>query len=189
MINEGVKNFCNEDLSLIENYEKAIEDKEQTWDCHHRKGTIVSKKELIENNEYYNRPASELIFLPKKEHISLHKKGKHHTEEAKRKMSAAKQGKPSWNKGKKCKPHSPETKLKMSIAHKGKTNFLGKHHTEEAKRKMSESLRGKHLSEEHKRKVAESRKLGRWFNNGIKNVFVKECHDSLGKGMIKKTLV
>ena len=186
MINEGVKNFCNEDLSLIENYEKAIEDKEQTWDCHHRKGTIVSKKELIEKNEYYNRPASELIFLPKKEHISLHKKGKQCSDETKRKISAAKQGKPSWNKG---KPLSEEAKRKMSIAHKGKTSFLGKHHTEEAKRKMSESLRGKHLSEEHKRKVAESRKFGRWFNNGIKNVFVKECPEGFVKGRLKKTLV
>ena len=37
MINEGVKKFCNEDISLIENYNKAISDSNQTWDCHHRK--------------------------------------------------------------------------------------------------------------------------------------------------------
>lgn len=29
-----VKKFCKEDPSMIENYDKAIADKTQTWDCH-----------------------------------------------------------------------------------------------------------------------------------------------------------
>ena len=92
------KKFCNEDISLIENYDKAISDPNKMWHCHHRKEIITSKKELIENNEYFNRPASELIFLTPFEHTSLHKKGK-----------------TTWNKG---IPRSEETKLKMSIAFK-----------------------------------------------------------------------
>ena len=90
MINEYVvKKYCNESLSLIENYDKAIADKEQTWDCHHRREIETSRKELIELGEYYNRSASELIFLTKKEHISLHHKDKNMSEETKRKMSEA----------------------------------------------------------------------------------------------------
>ena len=88
MINEYfVKKYCNEDISLIENYDKAVVDKEQTWDCHHRRESETSKKELIKLGEYYNRPASELIFLTKSEHRALHLKGKHHNEETKKKLS------------------------------------------------------------------------------------------------------
>ena len=104
MINEGVKKYCKEDISLIENYNDAIADKEQTWDCHHRRENILSRKELIKLGEYFNRPASELIFLTQKEHRALHayrqfkgKKCKPRTEDHKRHISEAK-------RGKKCKP-------------------------------------------------------------------------------------
>lgn len=30
------KKYCCEDISLIENYEKAVNDKTQTWCCHHK---------------------------------------------------------------------------------------------------------------------------------------------------------
>ena len=43
MISENqVKKYCREDISLIENYDKAINDKTQTWDCHHRKESQYS---------------------------------------------------------------------------------------------------------------------------------------------------
>ena len=78
MINlKNVKKFCKDDFSLIENYDKAIADKTQTWQCHHRRETIFSRKDLIEIGEYYNRPACELIFLTPTEHHKLHKLGKH----------------------------------------------------------------------------------------------------------------
>ena len=80
MIGKDVKKFCCEDLSLIENYEKAINDNTQIWHCHHRleiqDGKSVSVKELKENNLYFHRPASELIFLTEKEHSKLHNPGK-----------------------------------------------------------------------------------------------------------------
>ena len=77
MINEKyAKKFCCEDLSLIENYELAINDTTQTWDCHHR-GEVLpcgrfSRADLKKFGLYYNRPAAELIFLTKSEHKKLH---------------------------------------------------------------------------------------------------------------------
>ena len=99
MINERqAKRFCKEDISKIENYDKAIADTTKTWHCHHRTEIWwnCSAKDLIENECYYHRKACELIFLTSKEHTSLHKKGKKRkpfTEEHRRKMSEAKKGK------------------------------------------------------------------------------------------------
>lgn len=107
MINEiCAKNYCIEDISLIENYEKAITDTTQTWVCHHRDEvkvlpsgmTVISSyKDLIENGRYYGRPANELIFLTKSEHNRLH--NMHMSEDRRKKIIAAKKGKSSWNKG------------------------------------------------------------------------------------------
>ena len=72
---KSAKKYCCEDLSLIENYELAINDTTQTWDCHHRRESIYSAKDLIEIGEYWKRSAAELIFLTPFEHNSLHKKG------------------------------------------------------------------------------------------------------------------
>ena len=36
MISNNASKYCCEDISLIENYDKAIEDKTQYWHCHHR---------------------------------------------------------------------------------------------------------------------------------------------------------
>lgn len=67
---------------LIENYEQAINDKSQIWECHHRdeirtlpSGMVVlrSKEELIENGRYYNCPPNELIFLTTEEHTRIHR--------------------------------------------------------------------------------------------------------------------
>ena len=107
---QTIKIFCN-DFTKIENYEKAIADIAQTWQCHHRlethnsdgterpKNAQLSKAELIALGMYYNRPAEELIFLTEVDHKRLHNAGKkriHFSEEWKRKMSEA-------HKGKHCK--------------------------------------------------------------------------------------
>lgn len=100
---KSVKHFCSEDISLIENYQEAINDTTQTWHCHHRLEIELDKSgnDLINMNLYYNRPASELIFLTKREHMSLHQKihnnlnhrkdnwlsGKHRTEDEKYRIS------------------------------------------------------------------------------------------------------
>ena len=120
MINEyNTKKFCKEDISKIENYDKAVNDTTQTWHCHHRDEVrtlpsgmtvIRSKQDLIENDRYYNCPANELIFLTKSEHNTIHFKGIKLSKEHTKKMSEA-------HKGIKL---SDETRRKLSEAHKGK---------------------------------------------------------------------
>lgn len=139
MISENkVKKFCNEDISLIANYDKAITDMNRTWDCHHRleigaNGERISRKDLIAHRLYYNRPASELIFLTHSEHRRLHAKVESRSEETRRKISVA-------MSGKKRKPFSEEWKRKISEATTGERNpNFGKHHSEETRKKMSEA--------------------------------------------------
>ena len=172
MIDEKIaRKYCKEDLSKIKNYDKAIADTTQTWHCHHMTETWwnCTRKELIENECYYNRKACELIFLTRSEHARLHNKGeknpmygrtgnknpffgKTHSEETRQKMSEALKG----------KKHTEESRRKMSESRKGK------HHTEATRRKMSESLKGRHsprkgvtLSEETRRKMSDAAKR-RW---------------------------
>lgn len=46
MINEfNVNAFCCEDISKIENYDKAVADKTQTWHCHHKNGIVMNMTE------------------------------------------------------------------------------------------------------------------------------------------------
>ena len=113
----SAKAFCREDISLIENYDKAVSDTTRMWHCHHRRETIFSKSDLIEIGEYYNRPACELIFLTPTDHHRLHNLGK-----------------PAWNKGKHL---SEDTRKKLSDSHKSK------HHSEESRKKISDTLKGK----------------------------------------------
>ena len=66
----------------IENYQLAKADNFKGWVIHHRLEThnsdgerrlvIISKAELIALDMYYNRPASELIYLTRSEHAYLH---------------------------------------------------------------------------------------------------------------------
>lgn len=163
MIGKIANKYCCEDISKIENYNKAITDKIQIWHCHHKLETYnsdgerrlvdLSREELIALGVYYNRPANELIFLTKSEHHSLHNKGKKcgsFTEEHKRKMSEA-------HKGKKL---SEEQKRRLSEINKGNQYTKGKHWklSEEVKKRISDANKGKHHSEEWKRKISESMK-------------------------------
>ena len=76
----NVHGYCNGDITLIENYRAAIQDKDAMWECHHRlehnpDGTpAYSSTELKAMDLYYGRPPSELIFLPASEHRRLSKK-------------------------------------------------------------------------------------------------------------------
>ena len=120
MINEyAAKKYCCDDLSLIENYDKAINDN-QIWHCHHRleiHGNIkLSADELKYQDLYYDRPAYELIFLTRTEHMSLHNQNR--TEEHKHKISEANKA----NKNTKGKhwEWTEESKKRQSILHTGK---------------------------------------------------------------------
>ena len=163
---ESAKSYCKDDISLIENYDKAIADTIQVWHCHHRRETIYSRSGLIEIGEYYNRPAEELIFLTPNEHNRLHHLDKYPSEETRKKMSESRKGEKCYIFG---KHHSEETRKKMSESRKGKTPWMkGKHHSEESRKKMSESKKGKH-----------------WYNNGVKSIRAKECPKGFVKGRIK----
>ena len=129
---------------MIENYDKAIADNTQTWQCHHRLETHnsdgerrlvdISSSELIALGMYFDRPPEELIFLTSAEHVSLHKKGKYASEETRKRLSEA-------HKRQMSEAH----KRQLSEAFKGRKNtwFIGKHHSEEAKKKISEAMKGK----------------------------------------------
>ena len=167
----------------IENYGKAKKDDFKGWDCHHRLETHnsdgerrlvdITMDELQALDMYWNRPASELIFLPSSEHNSLHKKGKHHSEETKKKMSEAQKGEKNPMHG---KHHFEETKKKMSE--------VKKNMSEETKKKMSEAKKGKKLSEETKKKMSEAHKGKHWYNNGKISKRAKECPPGFVPGML-----
>lgn len=108
MIPKNIKTFCIEDPTLIENYQLALADKNETWDCHHKLEIELNltTKELKEQNLYFNRPASELIFLTHAEHTSLHKKGikfsNEHTKNLSKSLIGKNKGKRRNNKQRKC---------------------------------------------------------------------------------------
>lgn len=140
MINESqVKQYCSEDISKIENYDKAIADGKNLWECHHRlethnlDGTIkenpTSCKDLMQANLYRKRPANELIFMAVQDHRSLHFKGKKRNVTWGDKISAA------------AKKH-PER-------HK---------HTEAQKKRLSDIRKGMKFSEEWKANISKAAK-------------------------------
>ena len=115
--------YCCDNISLIENYELAINDNSQIWECHHRleiqNGIFKSDVELKKENLYYKRPASELIFLTHSEHKKLH-----------------------------C--DNPNYRKLKSIQQNGiNNNRYGKHLNDNVKNKISKSLKEKFKSNEY----------------------------------------
>ena len=159
MINEKyAKNFCCEDISLIENYDKAIADMTQTWHCHHR-GEILpcgrfSVDDLKKFGLYYKRPAAELIFLTHSEHRRLHLKGVPLSEDHKKAISDAKKGVPLSEANKKALsealkgvprgPMSEAHKKAISEAHKGvpRPDLKGIPRSEATKKAISDAMKG-----------------------------------------------
>lgn len=134
MINTNIATkYCKEDISLIENYDKAMNDPTQIYECHHKLGLKMSRQELIKSGLYYGVCASDLIFLTNLEHTQLHAKNRYE----------------GWNK-------------KISEAGKTKTgsnnNFFGHKHTDAVKKRLSELHKGTIQSEETCRKKSESMK-------------------------------
>lgn len=157
MISPNIFKFCKGDISKIENYEKAI-NSEELWDCHHRLEITLRKtrKELEEMDLYYNRPASELIFLTHEEHAKIHGlSGVRHvvfSEESRKRLSEKRKGQYVGEKNPFYgRRHSEETRKKLSEA--AKRQFLEKGHPMKGK-KMSEESR-RRLSEAHKKKKVE----------------------------------
>lgn len=129
---DTVKLYCK-NYTEIENYAEAMADETEMWTCHHRMEEVFTYQELRRAGWYYNRKASELIFIRQSEH-----NGNPKLHIGCRRGCEARKGKTSWNKG---ISHSEETKRKISEAKKGKKlpPF-----SEEHKRKLSEVRKGKH---------------------------------------------
>ena len=158
MIDERrAKMYCKEDISLIENYDLAKNDKTQTWICHHRLETVdkfgnprdeeIPSFVLIDLRIYCNRPASELIFLPRSEHLSTHSKIR------KRPWMADIASHPGESNGMHGKKHTEESRMKMSKSHKGNKPTSGRH----------------------------------FYNNGIQEVLMFECPMGFTKGRLPRT--
>lgn len=182
------KRYYCKDIENVENFEKAKADNFVGWCIHHRLQTWTSDGELrlvdISASElkaldmYYNRPASELIFLTESEHQILHTKGK----------QGYWKGKTGPNKGKqfsaearihmsesgKRKHLSEEHKKKIGETKKGNKNMLGKKHSAESKKKMSEAQRGKNIWTRGRH----------WYNNGKENKYCYECPEGFVPGML-----
>ena len=157
----GKENFSVRILEEIDTNQEDLDTKEVFW---------IELYNAVKSKEYYNISYGKEI-----ECWNIDTKGsnngfynKHHSEEAKVKISKANKGK-SKNKGKispmKGKHHSEETKAKISKANKGKcynkgkdNPMYGKHHSEEIKAKISRANKGRKFSEEHIRKLSESHK-------------------------------
>lgn len=173
MVNENYAYaYCIEDISKIENYDKAIADTTQTWVCHHRlemqDEPFNSAEYLKKNNLYYHRPAAELIFLTRGEHTKLHSTGRRLSEESCRKISES-------HKGRKF---SKEHRRKLSEAAQRQNRicennpFFGKQHSVESKHKISESLKRQNIGTH-------------WYNNGKINMRAYTCPEGFVKGRLK----
>ena len=142
----GFERYCK-DYENIENYEKAKADNFKGWECHHRLETHtpdgerrlvdITHKELKALGMYYNRPASELIFLTSREHHAIRKvstETRQKLRETKKGEKNPMYGKPAWNKGKKM---SEEQKKKIGATNKGKNIWTkGKHWYNNGKENM-----------------------------------------------------
>ena len=121
----GIENF-EKFLICYTSSEKNACEKEVFWSSEYRK---IGKAEY--NIDKGGRGGGYKKPLETKIKLSNSMKGKHHSEETKKKISESLKG----HKG--C-IHSEETKKKLSESHKGKTSPMkGKHLSEETKRKIS----------------------------------------------------
>lgn len=159
----GVSKFCCDDICLIENYHEAINDLNQTWDCHHKKEIELnlSVQELKDIGRYYNVPASELIFLTKSEHIKLHSTQRWNDlcfrKQCTERLVEA-------NKRPEVRKHKSESKKGIPNTDKHNKNISkGKqklYSDPKNRQKQSEALMGKNKNKHH-------------LTNGIDHVFVK----------------
>ena len=147
----GIENFSKRILCFCDSAEDAYKVEE-----------FLVTDNLIKRDDCYNMMVGG-VGGPTLNGIENGMYGKTHTLETRKKMSEARIGKPSWNKG---KHFSEESRKKMSEAHIGKPSWnKGKHLSEETKEKISNankgkesSFKGKHFSEETKIKMSEAHK-------------------------------
>lgn len=198
MINKyTAQDFCCEDIKLIENYDKAVNDSTQTWHCHHRlelnDGYIITAEELTALGLYYSRPASELIFLTPFEHHSMH--GLNMSKITKIKRSKSLSGSGNGNFG---KHFSKEHREKLSNSHIGKKPWnYGKEMNSDKMKWYNNGIinvrcesapegfvPGRIDYDVDKNKLSKATKNTKWYNNSIKNIRAKECPPGFVEGRL-----
>lgn len=173
-----LKQYCK-DYTSIPNYQEALNDTENLWECHHLLEEFYTKSELKELGKYFNVPANELVLCrTRKEHRAYPHKGdsvmglKHHglkfSEETLKLIS----------ENSKKRRLSEESKRKIGDANRGRKRpdlaeiaktRKGIPLSEETRKKISQALTGKKRgapSEETKRKIGESQKGRKAWNKG-----------------------
>ena len=162
MINEKqAKKYCREDINKIAGYAEAIADTTQTYICHHRNAepfTGFCTEDLKKMNMYYSRPASELKFVTRSEHRSIHNK---------------EHGNPMYGKH-------------LKDVYKPDVYKHWKHKHSDAFAKLNKSRIGVQLTETHKQKLSNNSSGRMWFTNGVVNKFTRTCPVGFVKGMIRK---
>ena len=207
MINfDNVNLFCNEDITLIENYEKAINDKNEVWICHHKLGIELKKtvKELIKLNLYFNRPANEFIFLTRSEHFKIHNIRENIPDSRYKKMCESLKKKfnseyyhnlfSNNTKGEKNPMYGhiwteEEREHARQGALKRDNTNIGKYErTEEINNKMSKSLKGKLAGEKNPMygiRGKDNPNYGlHWYNDGVNSIKARECPEGFKPGRI-----
>lgn len=136
----SLRKVCKE-FEQVENYDKAINDKEHLWILHHKdeirelpSGMVAlrSAEYLKLWGLYYHRPADELIFLRNDVHSALHadyltdeskfmmgsaNRGKRFTKEHRDNISISNKGMVPWNKGKKLSDEHKDNLWKPERTH------------------------------------------------------------------------
>lgn len=130
MFSKEVLKYCCENISNIENYQEALKD-DEFWEVHHRFETHdengnwldkrLSKKELISKGLYFNRPSSELIFMPRQKHRFLHM-GRNQYAKGMNKGNQYAKGVNIGNQYAKGNVLSEKTRKQMGESRKGNTN-------------------------------------------------------------------
>lgn len=159
MINElKTIGYCCEDIRNIENYDEAVADQSQKWLCHHRNEITLglSSEQLIRKHLYYERPASELIFLTNAEHTRLHNLNL--TEERRKNQRAGVRAYHDTHECSQSKRDKISSSLKERYAN-GETPWnKGRPHTEETKKRISETHKALWADPEYREKCIAGRK-------------------------------
>jgi len=167
---ENVKTYCKDDITKIENYNEAINDKTQTWTCHHRleispfSGKHITPARLKELDMYFHRSPEELIFLTRGDHMRIHNQ----SAERNTRISESHKG----------KVFSEEHKKKIGIASKNKS-----------KESFARSIEAM-ATEEARKKAVKSRKETmklhphHWWNNGMEEICQEICPEGFVRGRL-----